>query len=140
MSPEPVDQRIKTRMERQRRRDTAPELALRRELHRRGLRYRVDRSPIKGMRARADLVFGPAKVAVFVDGCYWHSCPEHGSLPANNRAWWREKFAANRERDARIGRCLVEAGWVPVRVWEHDDVVESADRVEAAVRRRRLVS
>ncbi len=136
MTPAPVDERTKTRMKRQRRRDTAPELALRRELHGRGLRYRVDRSPVMGMRARVDVVFGPAQVAVFVDGCYWHSCPEHGSLPASNREWWREKFAANRERDARTNQCLIEAGWSPIRVWEHEDVVEAADRIEIEIRRR----
>jgi DNA mismatch endonuclease, patch repair protein len=140
VTPAPVDERTRARMERQRRYDTAPELALRRELHRRGLRYRIDRSPISGLRARADLVFGPAKVAVFVDGCYWHSCPEHGSLPTNNREWWRAKFAANRGRDRRVDRALREAGWVPMRIWEHEAIVEAADRIESLVRERRSVS
>ena len=78
-----------------RRRDTGPELALRRELHRRGLRYRVDHAPIAGLRCRADIVFTRARVAVFVDGCFWHACPEHGNIPTANREWWQAKLELN---------------------------------------------
>lgn len=123
-------------MERQAQRDTKPELALRRELWRRGLRYRVDRPPIKGMRRRADIVFGPAKVAVFVDGCFWHSCPEHATIPKNNREWWIEKLEANVRRDRDTRRELEEAGWLVVRVWEHEDATTAAQRIEFEVRRR----
>lgn len=115
------------------RRDTRPELALRSELHRRGLRYRVDRAPLPGLRSRADLVFGPARVAVYVDGCFWHSCPEHGTKPKSNREWWDQKLSRNRERDSETDRVLHEHGWKVVRVWEHEDPVEAADRVQAAV-------
>jgi DNA mismatch endonuclease, patch repair protein len=124
-------------MARVRRRDTAPELQLRSELHRRGLRYRVDRRPLKGVPSRADLVFGPARVAVYVDGCFWHSCPEHGTMPRSNEAWWQEKLARNRERDAETDRALAAAGWSVVRIWEHEDPIQAADRVEATVRERR---
>ena len=93
---------VSERMSRVRRRDTAPELELRSELHRRGLRYRVDRRPLKGVPSRADLVFGPAKVAVYVDGCFWHSCPEHGTMPRSNEAFWQDKLARNQERDAAV--------------------------------------
>ena len=121
-------------MRRQARRDTKPEMLLRRALFARGLRYRLDRAPIRGMRRRADVVFGPAKVAVYVDGCFWHSCPEHATVPKNNREWWIEKLAANVARDRDTDRQLREAGWEVVRVWEHEDMEAAADRVMRAVR------
>lgn len=124
------------RMARQVRRDTAPELALRRELHRRGLRYRVDH-PLPGMpRRRADLLFPRAKVAVFVDGCFWHSCPIHGTKPANNEAWWAQKLRRNVERDRETDAHLEAAGWKVLRFWEHVDTESAADAVEATVRTR----
>jgi DNA mismatch endonuclease, patch repair protein len=135
MTPSSVG--VSERMSRVRRRDTAPELELRSELHRRGLRYRVDRRPLKGIPSRADLVFGPAKVAVYVDGCFWHSCPEHGTMPRSNEAFWQEKLARNQERDATTNAALAEAGWTVVRIWEHEEIAEAADRVEAAVREGR---
>jgi DNA mismatch endonuclease, patch repair protein len=125
---------VSERMSRVRRRDTAPELELRSELHRRGLRYRVDRRPLKGLASRADLVFGPARVAVYVDGCFWHSCPEHGTMPRSNEAFWQEKLARNRARDAAVGEALAAAGWTVVRIWEHEEIALAADRVESAVR------
>jgi DNA mismatch endonuclease (patch repair protein) len=118
------------------RRDTLPERALRSELHRRGLRFRVDRAPVKGLRSRADVVFGPARVAVYVDGCFWHSCPEHGTRPKANAEWWEQKLKRNQERDAETDRVLREHGWEVVRIWEHEDPAEAASRVEAAVRSR----
>jgi DNA mismatch endonuclease (patch repair protein) len=118
-------------------RDTGPEVALRRELHRRGLRYRVDARPDPSVRGRADLVFGPARVAVYVDGCFWHSCEEHGTLPKSNREWWRTKLNRTVERDRAIERTLRALGWEVVRVWEHEGPVEAADRVAAAVAARR---
>lgn len=124
-------------MQQQRMRDTAPELALRRVLHSWGLRYRVDRAPLPGLRRRADLVFGPARVAVFVDGCFWHSCPEHGSLPRSNTDWWAAKLARNRARDFDTDARLVAAGWQPLRVWEHEAPQSAAERVRAVVQRRR---
>ena len=119
------------------RRDTKAELALRRELHRRGLRYRVDLAPIRTLKRRADVVFPRERVAVFCDGCYWHGCPDHGTWPAQNAAWWREKIETNVRRDADTNLRLEREGWLVVRVWEHEDVVLAADLVEAAVRRRR---
>ena len=114
-------------------RDTAPELALRRELHRRGLRYRVDMPVVPGLRCRADIVFTRARVAVFVDGCYWHGCPQHATFAKSNAAFWAAKIAANQARDADTGRRLRLAGWTVVRVWEHDTVEAAADQVQAAL-------
>ncbi|MFE3360875.1 hypothetical protein ACFXOQ_37625, partial [Streptomyces californicus] len=98
-----TDAATSARMSRQRRAHTAPELALRRELHRAGLRYFVDRAPIKGQRRRADVVFPRRRVAVYVDGCFWHRCPEHATDPKNNAEWWAQKLAGYRCRVDRGG-------------------------------------
>lgn len=121
-------------MQRQAQRDTAAELAVRREVWRRGLRYRVDIAPIPGLRRRADLVFTKARVAVYVDGCFWHRCPVHATSPRANSEWWREKLDGNVRRDRDTDRWLVEAGWTVIRIWEHEDPIAAADRIEAAVR------
>jgi DNA mismatch endonuclease (patch repair protein) len=118
------------------RRDTAPELALRSELHRRGLRFRVDRAPVPSVRSRADIVLGPARVAVYVDGCFWHSCPEHGTRPATNVSFWDQKLKRNCERDRETNRLLSEHGWAVMRIWEHEDPIAAADRVERVVQSR----
>lgn len=83
------------------------------------------------------MVFGPSKVAVFVDGCFWHGCPEHGTQPKNNADFWRDKIAANRSRDANTTASLIEAGWVVIRVWEHEDMATVARRIEGVVLARR---
>jgi len=123
-------------MERQGRRDTKPEMAVRRAVWRRGLRYRVDVSPLPGTRRRADLVFTRVRVAVFIDGCFWHGCPEHATAPKANAEWWAEKLSANvlrdRDTDARLG----EAGWLVLRIWEHEDAEDAAERIEQVVRSR----
>lgn len=82
------------------------------------------------------MLFTRARVAVFVDGCFWHGCPEHGTWPSNNASWWKAKLLHNMSRDRDTDRRLVEQGWAVVRVWEHDDTTEAARRVEALVRRR----
>lgn len=131
MAERPVtDAKTSARLSRQRRRDTKPEVALRRALHRRGLRYFVDRAPLKGMRRRADLVFPRRKVAVYVDGCFWHSCPVHATKPRNNAQWWADKLAANVARDRDTDQKLLAEGWRVVRIWEHEDPALAADRVE----------
>jgi DNA mismatch endonuclease (patch repair protein) len=124
------------RMEAVRRRDTGPEMALRSALHGRGLRFRVD-APIQGRRRRADLVFTRVRIAVYVDGCFWHRCPLHGTLPKSNTDWWVHKLQANVERDRATDRDLTNAGWLVIRVWEHEDVSEAATRVEEAYLDRR---
>jgi len=118
-------------------RDTGPEMKLRRALHAAGLRYRVDLSPVPGVRSRADIVFPRLRIAVFVDGCFWHGCPEHGTWPKNNAAWWRKKITDNRDRDRRVDEELRAAGWVVVRVWEHEEPETAVRLVEAAVAQRK---
>lgn len=136
--PEASSTSVRDRMARQRRTGTSPELALRRELHRRGLRYRVDHKiPAAGLaRRRCDIAFTRARVAVFVDGCFWHACPEHATAPRANSEWWATKLAKNVERDRDTDGRLELAGWLVIRVWEHDFCLAAADRVEAVVRGR----
>ena len=118
-------------------RDTRPEMAVRSEVHRRGLRYRVDEQPLASLRRRADLVFRPSKVAVFVDGCLWHGCQEHCRIPKTHEDYWSEKIGRNVTRDRDTDSKLREAGWLPVRIWEHDDPAEAADRIAEVVTSRR---
>jgi len=125
-------------MRRTRRTGTAPELALRRELHRRGHRYLVDATPPgTNRRRRADVVFRRERVAVFVDGCFWHSCPVHLHRPRANGAWWLVKLTSIEARDRDTDRALRAAGWWPVRVWEHEDVGQAADRIAGVLHARR---
>ncbi|HEX2038782.1 MAG TPA: DNA mismatch endonuclease Vsr [Acidimicrobiales bacterium] len=131
-----TDDATRRRMSRQRSRDTDPERALRSLLHRMGLRFRVHRRPVPGVRREADLVFAGPRVAVFVDGCFWHRCPDHATSPRNNGAWWAAKLAANAARDADTDRRLSEAGWAVVRVWEHEEPAAAAARVATVVRGR----
>ncbi len=106
-------------------------MELRRLLHAAGLRYRVDFPPIKGLRRRADIVFTRQKLAVFVDGCFWHSCPDHATQPTSNADWWRDKLERNRDRDRETDRLLSEEGWRVLRIWEHEDPHEAVDKVRA---------
>lgn len=124
----------RARFQRQKIRDTTPELALRSELHGRGLRYRVDVPLLGSRRGRGDIVFSRARIVVMVDGCFWHRCPLHGLAPKANAAWWQQKLDRNVERDRRTDEQLVSSGWRVVRVWEHEAPKAAADRVEAAVR------
>ncbi len=134
--PLPASPSVSRRMQKARTRDTAPEMALRSALHRLGLRFRVDRAPLSGVRRRADIVFTRAKVAVFVDGCFWHGCPIHGTRPKNNAEWWREKIEANRRRDRETDALLRQAGWQVYRAWEHEGVGPIAHQIASAVKAR----
>ena len=114
--------------------DTKPELALRSAVHALGLRYRVNARPLKGVRRTADLLFSRARVAVFLDGCFWHGCPEHHTVAKTNGDFWAQKVSDNRRRDRDTDAKLAEAGWRSVRIWEHEDPAEAARRVREAVR------
>lgn len=125
MRPEPLDEHVRRRMQRQRRRDTALEVGVRSRLHALGYRFRVDYRPDASLRTRGDIVFTRRKVVVFIDGCFWHGCPWHATEPKNNAQWWREKLAANVARDRRADQLLRDLGWAVIRVWEHEPL-ESA--------------
>lgn len=132
---------VRRRMQAQRTRDTGPEMAVRRILHAAGLRYRIDTPPLPGLRRRADVVFRNLRIAVFVDGCFWHGCPIHGNRKAGlNATYWDEKIASNRIRDMDTDAALVAAAWTVLRFWEHDDPGEVAAVVIAEVRARQAPS
>ena len=133
-SPFASNPAIRTRMSRQRRRDTAPEVALRRALHAAGLRYYIHRRPLGGVRREADVVFPRHRVAVFVDGCFWHRCPQDGVMPRRNHDYWSAKLSRNVTRDRETDRAFADAGWRVVRVWEHEDPTDAAARVIDLVR------
>ncbi|MET8786165.1 very short patch repair endonuclease [Streptomyces sp. NPDC004589] len=120
-----------------RNRDTSPERALRSLVHAAGLRYRVAAKPLAGMRRTADLVFGPTRVAVFVDGCFWHGCPDHFVAPKTNPDYWREKIGRNVRRDRDTDARLAEAGWLVLRFWEHESAEACSLAVLKAVSSRR---
>lgn len=128
--PHPSDPEVTKRMRRNRRRDSRAELKLRSELHRRGLRFRVD-MPVRtaDRLIRPDVVFTRARLAVFIDGCFWHCCPEHGNQPRANTAYWEPKLARNVARDRAVDQALRGEGWQVLRVWEHEDPEAVADRV-----------
>jgi DNA mismatch endonuclease (patch repair protein) len=110
--------------------DTRPEAAVRSELHRRGLRFRKDLPiPIPGRTVRPDVVFTRARLAMFVDGCFWHVCPIHGNQPRANQGYWRPKLARNVARDIAVNQALAAAGWRVLRAWEHESARDVADRV-----------
>jgi len=123
-------------MQANRSRDTRLELAVRSAVHARGLRYRVALRPVRGVRRSADIVFTRARVAVFLDGCFWHGCPEHFHMPATNPDYWGPKIAANTARDAQTDLLLVAEGWTVLRFWEHTVAVEAATQIEGVVRER----
>lgn len=142
--PHPLDADVSRRMRGNRRRDTRPERALRSALHARGLRFRKD-LPIRagGRLVRPDIIFTRAKLTIFVDGCYWHACPEHGTEPRRNSAYWSRKLKGNVDRDRAVNTALCSAGWLVMRVWEHEDPEDAASRIVATLRsardRRRTV-
>ena len=127
---------VSARMSRQRRRDTAVELELRKALHALGCRYRVA-YPVPGLPRRTiDIAFTRRRVAVSALGCFWHGCPEHGTSPKANSAWWAQKISRNRARDDETRQHLDSLGWLVAEVWEHDSVAIAVDRVQTALRAR----
>lgn len=118
-------------------RDTPPEKEIRRRLFIKGLRYRVDYPVLSKPRRRGDIVFPGLEVAVFVDGCFWHGCPAHGTWPKTNADFWRGKLKTNQTRDADTNRRLEALGWTVVRIWAHEDPEEAAERVVRIVEARK---
>jgi DNA mismatch endonuclease (patch repair protein) len=116
---------------------TKPELAVRRAVHALGLRYFANRRPVPSIRRTADLVFPRIRLAVFVDGCFWHGCPEHHATPRTNTPYWSDKIQRNRARDAETDQCLAREGWEVIRIWEHVPPADAALVVAQAVTRRR---
>ncbi|WP_327269685.1 very short patch repair endonuclease [Streptomyces sp. NBC_01218] len=140
--PLPPESRASSRevravMRANRSKDTKPELALRSLLHAKGLRYRVDASPLQGIRRRADVVFPRDKLAVFVDGCFWHGCPLHLRPAKTNAAAWAAKIEENQARDAHTNELLRAADWTVIRVWEHEDSAVAAEIVSKTLSRLR---
>lgn len=118
-----------------RNRDTQPELAVRRASHRLGLRYRVSARPVPALRRTADMVFTRQRIAVFIDGCFWHKCPSHFVAPRTHTEFWLPKIARNVERDAETDALLTELGWHVMRFWEHEDPEAAARSILQATRR-----
>jgi DNA mismatch endonuclease (patch repair protein) len=135
--PTPLNDAVSREMQRMPRASTRPELLIRRELHHRGLRFRINYPQLPG---RPDIAFTNARVAVFIDGCFWHACPDHGVLPRNNREWWQNKLERNVARDRKKDSQLDSMGWTVVHVWEHQDPIEAANTIEELWRSRRQVA
>jgi DNA mismatch endonuclease (patch repair protein) len=133
LRPAPLNEMVSAQMSRMPRRDSGPEISLRRYLHRCGLRYRLQ---VRALPGTPDIVMPRARVAVFVDGCFWHGCPEHGGIPKNNAEWWSEKILATQARDRTKDLQLVALGWLPVHVWEHDCPERAGDLIAALWRKR----
>ncbi len=123
-------------MQGNRARDTKPELAIRSVLHRRGMRYRVASRPLPGLNRSADIVFRSARVAVFIDGCFWHGCSDHYVPARSNSDYWATKIALNIQRDNHTNCQLIEHGWLPIRIWAHEDPDQAADRIIQLVKSR----
>jgi DNA mismatch endonuclease (patch repair protein) len=132
--PAPSSAAVKRRMQTQRREGTACEIAVRRLLYHAGARYTTHRRPVPRLRRRADIVFVGPRVAVFVDGCFWHWCPTHSPKVKAHRSWWRAKLLANVRRDRDTDKQLGLAGWRVVRVWEHENPEAAARRILRAVK------
>jgi len=135
--PHPVSEGRSRNMQAIRRTDTKPEIELRRRLHAMGFRFRKDmRLDLPNGRVRPDIVFTKQRVAVFVDSCFWHVCPQHGRQPTSNEWYWAPKLARNVERDRHGDAILAEAGWLVRRVWEHEDLNEAATQIATLIANR----
>jgi len=124
---------VRRSMQSNRPRNTSIELALRSALHRSGLRFWKHRRPVPGLRCEADILFPRIRLAVFVDGCFWHGCPEHATRPVRNGEWWAAKLDGTISRDRRNDESLAAAGWIVLRVWEHEPITQAADTINGVV-------
>ena len=129
-----TDEATRNKMLGNRSRDTKPELRVRSLVHKRGMRYRVNQRPLPRVRRTADIVFRRARVAVYIDGCFWHGCDQHYKEPKTNTPYWRDKIDGNRRRDRETDELLKAEGWLVLRFWEHEDPAEVAETVESSVR------
>lgn len=136
-APAPSSEASRHRMRATRQRGTKPEMAFRSALDQLDVHYGIDQSPVPGLKSRPDLILEDVHIAVYIDGCFWHSCPAHGTLPKANGEWWRQKLEANRQRDARANDALTAAGWHVVRIWEHEDPIVAAKDLRDLVEQRR---
>jgi len=134
--PAPSSEAALKRMKAAKPKDTAPEKALRSALHRKGLRFRIDEKTVKDLNRKADIVFRSAKVAVFVDGCFWHGCPIHGTQAKANAEFWSFKIRQNQERDVDTTKRLEEAGWKVIRVWEHENPEKASEKIYKIIGKR----
>ena len=130
---QPSSTETSLRMAKVRQKGTDVEIALRRELFRRGMRYRVDYDVLRKPRRVADVAFPGLKIAVFVDGCFWHGCPEHATWPKMNAAFWKQKIETNRLRDSDTNSRLFSIGWTVLRFWGHQSAIEAAEAIETTV-------
>lgn len=128
------------RMSKVRQKSTAPELALRKELFRLGLRFRIDRVVLNKPRRVADIVFPKQKIAIFVDGCFWHGCPTHATWPKNNAEFWRKKIESNVARDIDTNARLEGLGWSVFRIWAHESATEAAQRIQQIINQKHILS
>jgi DNA mismatch endonuclease (patch repair protein) len=131
--PRALDPATQRRMSRTRQRDNAREVALRSILHRRGLRFRIHLRLLPGSTRTVDIVFVRARLAIFLDGCFWHGCPDHASWPKTNAEWWRNKIETNRQRDQNTHQRLCAGGWTVLRIWEHQSLDEAVACVVTAL-------
>jgi len=135
-NPKPSSNAAIKRMKAAKPKDTAPEKALRSALHKKGLRFRIDVKPIKKLNRKADILFRPSRVAVFVDGCFWHGCPIHGTQAKANAEFWAQKIKKNKKRDKDTVIRLKRAGWKVIRVWEHENPEEIAQEIYNIIMKR----
>ena len=137
MELETQDQVVRRRMQSNRSKDTSPEMEIRKRLHALGYRYRIHVRPIPTMPRTADIVFTRARLAIFIDGCFWHHCPTHGSVPKSNVESWLDKFLRNQVRDAETNAALTNAGWTVLRIWEHEDATDAVQNILQSLNGRR---
>ena len=131
---------IRRSMQANRPRNTAPELALRSALHHAGLRFRKHLRPVPGLRCEPDVVFTRAHLAIFLDGCWWHSCPQHGQVPKTHQEFWAPKLAKTRERDKKNTAALTKAGWTVLRIWEHESIESAVDLIQDQLQTMNIAS
>ncbi len=135
--PAPSSDAALKRMKAAKPRDTVPEKALRSALFKKGVRYKIDARPVKELNRRADIVFRSAKVAIFVDGCFWHGCPIHGTQAKANAEFWKNKIKQNQIRDEDTNKQLKKAGWRVIRVWEHKNPEKASQKIYNIIMKRR---